>query len=125
MLVSMQSAIFIQKGTSMKRLFQLLVTSLITIQLYSQDITIPPFEMGKDKILHFTASYTIAYTTYHYLQPRIGSRRARLYGSGISLGIGILKEVVDERYRKGWEAGDLYANIGGIILFRLDIPLSK
>ena len=30
-----------------------------------------------------------------------------------------------ERYRKGWEAGDLYANMGGIILFRLDIPLSK
>lgn len=121
----MQSAIFIAKGTSMKRLFLLLVTSLIAIQLYSQDIMIPPFEMGGDKILHFTASYTIAYTAYHYLQPRIGSRRARLYGSGISLGIGILKEVVDQRYRKGWEAGDLYANMGGIILFRIDIPLSK
>jgi len=125
MLVSQQSAIFIAKGTRMKRLFQLLVTSLITIQLYGQDIAIPPFQMGADKILHFTASYTIAYTAYHYLQPRIGSRRARLYGSGISLGVGILKEVVDQHYRKGWEAGDLYANMGGIILFRIDIPLSK
>jgi len=118
----------------MKKLISILVTSFLIIQLYAQDNTIPPvrlsgpiqpFNMGIDKVLHFATSYTIAYTTYQYLQPRIGSRRARLYGSCISLGVGILKEVVDERYRKGWEAGDLYANIGGILLFRLDIPLSK
>ena len=109
----------------MKRILMILVTFLSIIQLQAQTIEIPPFRGGGDKILHFTASYTIAYTTYQYLQPRIGSRRARLYGSGISLGIGILKEVIDEHYRKGWEAGDLYANMGGILLFRLDIPISK
>ena len=32
-----------------------------------------------------------------------------------------MKEIIDERYRKGWEAGDIYANTGGIILFRLDL----
>tara|TARA_R110002012_G_scaffold118746_4_gene267727 strand:+ start:160 stop:552 length:393 start_codon:yes stop_codon:yes gene_type:complete len=130
----MQSAIFIAKGTSMKRLFLLLVTSLIAIQLYSQDNTIPPvrlsgpiqpFNMGIDKVLHFATSYTIAYTTYHYLQPRIGSRRARIWGAGISLGVGIAKEVIDERYRKGYEQGDIIANMAGILLFRIDIPLSK
>ena len=109
----------------MKRLITILVTVLSIYQLQAQTIEIPPFRGGGDKILHFTASYTIAYTTYELLQPRIGSRRARLYGSGISLGVGVLKEVVDQRYRKGWEAGDLYANMGGILLFRLDIPISK
>ena len=74
-----------------------------------------------DKILHFTGSYFIAYTTYHYLQPKIGHKKAKTYSIATSIGIGILKEIIDERYRKGWEAGDMYANMGGIVLFRLDL----
>mgnify|MGYP003965266119 FL=1 len=74
-----------------------------------------------DKILHFTGSYFIAYTTYHYLQPKIGHKKAKTYSIATSIGIGILKEIIDERYRKGWEAGDMYANAGGIVLFRFDL----
>ena len=77
--------------------------------------------MGGDKILHFTASYAISHTTYHYLQPKLGHKKAKIYSIIASLGIGILKEIIDERYRKGWEAGDMYANAGGIVLFRFDL----
>jgi len=79
------------------------------------------FKMGGDKILHFTASYAISHTTYHYLQPKLGHKKAKTYSIVASLGIGILKEIIDERYRKGWEAGDMYANAGGIVLFRFDL----
>jgi len=74
-----------------------------------------------DKILHFTGSYFIAYTTYHYLQPKLGHKKAKTYSIVASLGIGIIKEIIDERYRKGWEAGDMYANAGGVVLFRFDL----
>ena len=33
----------------------------------------------------------------------------------------IAKEIIDERYRKGWEAGDMYANMSGIVLFKFDL----
>ena len=81
--------------------------------------------MGGDKMLHFTASYTISHITYHYLQPRVGYKKAKIYSTIISLGTGIIKEIIDERYRGGWEQGDIYTNMGGIILFRIDIPLHQ
>jgi hypothetical protein len=74
-----------------------------------------------DKILHFTGSYFIAYTTYHYLQPKIGHKKAKTYSIATSIGIGILKEIIDERYRKGGEVEDMYANVGGVVLFRFDL----
>jgi len=39
----------------------------------------------------------------------------------LTLGIGAGKELIDQRYRKGWEAGDMYANSAAVILFRLDL----
>ena len=77
--------------------------------------------MGGDKILHFTASYAISHTTYHYLQPKLGHKKAKTYSIVASLGIGILKEIIDERYRKGGEVEDMYANVGGVVLFRFDL----
>ena len=93
----------------------------ILFLLFSQSFKTPPLKMGGDKIFHFITSYTISYTTYHYLQPKIGHKKAKRYSTITSLGIGIIKEIVDERYRKGWEKGDMYANMGGIILFRYDL----
>jgi hypothetical protein len=104
----------------MKRVIILLLLFL-SLSSYSQTLKIPPMRNGGDKILHFTASYVISYTTYHYLQPKIGHKKAKTYSILTSLGVGIMKEIIDERYRKGWEAGDIYANTGGIILFRLDL----
>ena len=98
------------------KLFFTILFLLFSLNTYSQSLKI-----GGDKILHFTASYTISYTTYHYLQPKIGHKKAKTYSIVASLGIGILKEIIDERYRKGWEAGDMYANAGGIVLFRFDL----
>ena len=77
--------------------------------------------MGGDKILHFTASYAISHTTYHYLKPKLGHKKAKTYSIVASLGIGILKEIIDERYRKGGEVEDMYANVGGVVLFRFDL----
>ena len=79
------------------------------------------FKMGGDKILHFTASYAISHTTYHYLQPKLGHKKAKTYSIIASLGIGILKEIIDERYRKGGEVEDMYANVGGVVLFKFDL----
>jgi len=104
----------------MKRIVIFLLLFL-SLNSYSQISYKPSFKGGGDKILHFTASYVISYTTYHYLQPKIGHKKAKIYSIGTSVGIGIIKEIIDERYRKGWEAGDMYANMSGIILFRLDL----
>ena len=79
------------------------------------------FKMGGDKILHFSASYAISHTTYHYLQPKLGHKKAKTYSIIASLGIGILKEIIDERYRKGGEIEDMCANVGGVVLFRFDL----
>ena len=104
----------------MKRIIILLLLFL-SLSSYSQSFEVPPLRMGGDKILHFATSYAISYTTYHYLQPKLGHKKAKTYSIVASLGIGIIKEIIDERYRKGWEAGDMYANVGGIVLFRLDL----
>ena len=98
------------------KLFFTILFLLFSLNTYSQS-----FKIGGDKMLHFTASYTISYNTYHYLQPKIGHKKAKRYSTIASLGVGIIKEIVDERYRKGWEQGDMYANMGGIILFRYDL----
>jgi len=79
--------------------------------------------MGGDKILHFTASYAISHTTYHYLQPKLGHKKAKTYSIIASLGIGIIKEIIDERYRTGYEKGDIVANMGGVLLFKYHISL--
>lgn len=104
----------------MKLLFTILFL-LFSLNTHSQSVKIPPMKVGGDKLLHFAASYTINYTTYHYLQPKIGHKKAKRYSTIASLGVGIIKEIIDERYRKGWEEGDMYANIGGVILFRYDL----
>ena len=106
----------------MKRIIIFLLLFL-SLNSYSQSFKIPPLRMGGDKILHFATSYTISYTTYHYLQPKIGHKKAKIYSTAATIGMGIIKEIIDERYRKGWEAGDMYANVGGIVLFRLDLKL--
>ena len=98
------------------KLFFTILFLLFSLNTYSQS-----FKIGGDKILHFKAIYTISYTTYQYLQPKIGKHKAKRYSIIASLGIGSSQEIIDERYRKGWEAGDMYANVGGIILFRFDL----
>ena len=101
----------------------ILLLLFLSLSSYSQSFEIPPLRMGGDKILHFATSYTISYTTYHYLQPKIGHKKAKIYSTAATIGMGIIKEIIDERYRKGWEAGDMYANVGVIVLFRLDLKL--
>lgn len=105
----------------MKRIIFIVIFLFLSLNSYSQSFEVPPLRMGGDKILHFAASYAISYTTYHYLQPKLGHKKAKTYSIVASLGIGIIKEIIDERYRKGWEAGDMYANVSGIVLFRLDL----
>jgi len=101
-----------------KRIIIVVIFLFLSLNLSAQK-----FKMGGDKMLHFTASYTISHITYHYLQPKLGHKKAKTYSIITSLGTGIIKEIIDERYRGGWEQGDIYANMGGIILFRIDIPL--
>ena len=100
----------------MKRIIIVVVFLFLSLNLSAQTLKI-----GGDKMLHFTASYAISHTTYYYLQPKLGHKKAKTYSIITSLGIGILKEIIDERYRKGWEAGDIYANACGIVLFRFDL----
>ena len=104
----------------MKRIVIFLLLFL-SLNSYSQSFELPPLKMGGDKIFHFITSYTISYTTYHYLQPKIGHKKAKTYSTVATVGIGIAKEIIDERYRKGWEAGDMYANMSGIVLFRFNL----
>jgi len=63
----------------------IVLLSLFSLNLCSQNLKILPvsiegspntFNIGVDKLLHFTTSYTIAYTTYHFLKPRIGNKKA-------------------------------------------------
>lgn len=99
----------------------ILILLFLNLNIYSQNLYLPPIKIGHDKILHFSASYAISHTTYYYFQPRIGKKKAKRYSIIASLGIGILKEIIDEHYRKGWESKDMYSNIGGILLFRFDL----
>ena len=106
----------------------LILFSIITLNLQSQSLheiglfnNAPVLKNGGDKILHFTCSYLIAYHTYKYFEPRVPERRARLYSMLVPIMVGAAKEYVDEKYRSGWEVEDMYANMGGIVLFRYDL----
>lgn len=92
----------------------MVILSLISIKSHTQTI-------GYDKVLHFSCSYIIQHSAYNYLEPRFGKKKAKLYSTIITLSIGAGKEIIDQRYRKGWEAGDMYANTAAIILFRYDL----
>jgi len=113
---SFKKVTLIFKTYIVKRIIIIVIFLFLSLNLSSQT-----FKVEGDKILHFITSYTISYTTYHYLQPKIGHKKAKTYSIVASLGIGIIKEIIDERYRKGWEAGDMYANAGGVVLFRFDL----
>jgi len=105
----------------MKKLLLTVILSLISIKSYSQFNYQPSFKGGGDKILHFTCSYIIQYNSYNFLEPRVGKKKAKLYSTLLTLGIGAGKELIDQRYRKGWEAGDMYANSAAVVLFRLEL----
>ena len=104
----------------MKRLL-LIVILILPINMQPQSLKLPPMKVGGDKMLHFAASYAISYHSYKWIEPRYGKDNAKIYSTLISVGIGVGKEIIDEKYRKGWEVGDVYANFGGIILFRYTI----
>jgi len=82
----------------------------ISLSSYSQIFEIPPLKNGGDKILHFTVSYTLTYHSYHYLKSRVPKNKAKLYSALITISIGVAKEAIDEKWRKGSERGDLIAN---------------
>lgn len=112
----------------MKRIIFIVIFLFLSLSSYSQSIEpvrlngpIKPFNMGVDKMLHFATSYTIAYTAYHYLEPKIGKKKARAWAGTLSITAGIIKEIIDEKYRKGYERGDIIANMGGIVLWRYDL----
>jgi len=105
----------------MRKLLLMVILSMFSIKAFTQSYNIPPFKRGGDKVLHFTCSYIIQYNAYNYLEPRFGKKKAKLYSTIITLSIGAGKEIIDQRYRKGWEAGDMYANTAAIILFRYEI----
>lgn len=104
----------------MKKLLPIVITLLLYINTSAQFVELPPLRNGGDKILHLSASYVISYNTYNFIEPRYGHKRALTYSILASLVIGIGKEIYDERYSKGWEKGDMYANGIGITLFVID-----
>jgi len=104
----------------MKKLLLIVTTLLLYLNTSAQFVELPPLRNGGDKILHFSASYVISYNTYNFMEPRYGHKRALIYSSIASLVVGIGKEIYDERYSKGWEKGDMYANGIGITLFIID-----
>ena len=99
----------------------MVIVSLISIKSYSQSYNIPPFKRGGDKILHFTCIYIIQYNSYNWLEPRLGKKKAKLYSTLLTLGNGASKEIIAQKFRKGWEAGDMYANSAAIMLFRIEL----
>lgn len=105
----------------MKKLILTVILSFFLIKSHAQFNYDPSLKHGGDKILHFAGSYVISYNSYKFLLPRYGEKKAKLYSSLISIGVGITKEIIDEKYRKGWEVEDMYANAGGILLFRVSI----
>ena len=97
----------------MKRIVIFLLLFL-SLSSYSQSFELPPLRMGGDKILHFTASYVIMYNSYHYLETKMPKKKAKIYSILITAGAGIAKEIVDDKWRKGAENGDLIADGLGI-----------
>ena len=104
----------------MKKLLLMVLISMFSIKSYSQT-TVPKLSIGYDKILHFTCSYIIQHESYKFLEPRVGKKKAKLYSTILTLSIGACKELVDQRYRSGWEIQDMYANSLAVTIFRYEI----
>lgn len=103
------------------------ISLLFTVSIHSQSLheiglfnNAPAMNNGGDKILHFTFSYVIAYETYRYFEPRVGSRKAKVYSIIVPVAAGLGKEFVDYKWRKGAEGADLIADGLGITLFILE-----
>jgi uncharacterized protein YfiM (DUF2279 family) len=81
---------------------------LLNIGVSGQSLTIP-----NDKVLHFGGSYTIASTTTQFAQWKGATpKQAFWIGFGISMGLGIAKEIYDiEHGAPEWT--DLAANFAG------------
>ena len=99
----------------------LLIVILISSIGAQAQYKFPPLRNGGDKILHIAASYTITYHSYQWLEPHLGHKRAKLYSTILALGAGVGKEVIDQAFRKGWDGNDMIANMGGIVLCRIDL----
>ena len=97
----------------MKRIVIFLLLFL-SLSSYSQISYKPSFKGGGDKILHFTVSYVLMYNSYHYLETKMPKKKAKIYSIIITAGAGIAKEIVDDKWRKGAENGDLIADGLGI-----------
>ena len=98
----------------MKKLLLMVILSLISIESHTQTI-------GYDKVLHFSCSYIIQHNTYRFLEPRVGKKKAKLYSTVITLSVGAGKELIDQKYRGGWEVQDMYANGLAVTIFRYEI----
>ena len=86
----------------------------LSLSSISQTFKVPPLRNGGDKIVHFAVSYTLTYNSYNYLKHKMPKRRAKIYSTLIATGAGIAKEIIDEKWRKGYELGDITANSAGI-----------
>jgi len=105
----------------MKKLILMVIFLLCSIKSNAQFNYDPALGNGGDKFLHFSCSYIIQYNSYKLLQPKVGKQKAKLYSTLITLGIGAGKELIDQKYRKGWELGDMVANSAAVVLFRIQI----
>ena len=57
----------------------------------------------------------------NYLKHKMPKRRAKIYSVLIVTGAGITKEIIDEKWRKGYELSDITANSFGISFALLTI----
>ena len=105
----------------MKKILLTLLLLSMNTHMAGQTFDIPSRMPGGDKYLHATLSYAVTYTTYNYFKPINGHKRALLYSIGSTIVVGVVKEVYDELYRKGWEYEDMIANGVGITLFSITI----
>ena len=94
---------------------------ILSLSSNSQTFKVPPLRNGGDKIVHFAVSYTLTYNSYNYLKNKMPKRRAKIYSTLIATGAGIAKEIIDEKWRKGYELGDITANSFGISFALLTI----
>jgi len=99
----------------------ILLLLFLNLNSYSQSFKVPPMKNGGDKILHFTVSYVLTYHSYHYLKTKMPKKKAKIYSILIATSAGIAKEIIDEKWRKGYELGDITANSVGISLALITI----
>ena len=86
----------------------------LSLSSNSQTFKVPPLRNGGDKIVHFAVSYTLTYNSYNYLKNKMPKRRTKVCSSLIAIGIGMSKEIIDHKWRKGHETGDIIADGVGI-----------